>query len=41
MSQIQPETGESLVFFLNTNPAKFVMFISLLFDLMYQRGYQR
>ena len=33
--------GNTLYFFLNTNPIIFVMFISLLFDLLYQRGYQR
>ena len=38
--QIQPETGESLVFFQNTNSIIFVMFISLFFDSLYQRGYQ-
>ena len=41
MRQIQPETGESLLFFQNTNPIIFVLFISLFFDLLYQRGYQR
>ena len=40
LRQIQPETGESLVFFLNTDPVIFVTFISLFFDLSYQRGYQ-
>ena len=39
--QIQPETGESLALFQNTNPIIFFTFISLLFDLLYQRGYQR
>ena len=39
MRQIQPETGEYLVFFQNTNPIIFGTFISLLFDLLYQRGY--
>ena len=41
MRQIQPETGEYLVFFQNTNPIIFVTFISLFYDLLYQRGYQR
>ena len=39
--QIHPETGESLAFFQNTNPIIFVTFISLFFDLLYQRGYQK
>ena len=38
--QIQPETGECLVFFQNTHTIIFVMIISLFFDLLYQRGYQ-
>ena len=41
MSQIHPETGESLAIFQTTNPIVFVMFISLFFDLLYQRGYRR
>ena len=42
MRQLQPKTGESLaVFFQNTNTIVFVLFIFLLFDLLYQRGYQR
>ena len=41
MRQIQPETGEYLDYFgQNTNPTIFVMFVSLLFDVMYERGYQ-
>ena len=40
MRQINPETGESIVFFQNTNPIIFVTFVSLFFDLLYQRGYQ-
>ena len=27
--------------FQNTNPILFVLFVSIFFDLMYQRGYQR
>ena len=41
MRQIQTETGESLAIFQNTNPIVFVMFISLFFDLLYQRRYWR
>ena len=41
MRQLQPETGESLVIFQNTNPIVFVMIIYLLFDLFYKRVYQR
>ena len=41
MRQIQTETGESLAIFQNNNPIVFVMCISLLFDLLYQRGYQK
>ena len=42
MRQIQPETGESLLFcFQNTKPIEFGMFIYLLFELLYQRDYQR
>ena len=41
MRQIQPETGEYLVFFQNTNPIVFDTFIYLFFDLLYQRGYRR
>ena len=33
--------GNTLYFFQNTNPIIFVTFVSLLFDLLYQRGYQR
>ena len=41
MRHIQTEEGESLViFFQNTNPILFVVFISWFFDLMYQRGYR-
>ena len=40
MRQIQPETRESL-FFQNNNPIVFVMFISLFFDVLYQRGHKR
>ena len=32
--------GESLAIFQNTNTTIFVKFISLLFDLLYQIGYQ-
>ena len=39
MSQIQPLKGESLVILKNTNPIAFVMFISIFFDLLYQRRY--
>ena len=38
MRQIQPETGESLTIFQNTNPIVFVMFLSLSFDLLNQIG---
>ena len=41
MRQLWPETGESLAIFQNTNPIIFVTFISLFFDLLYQREYQR
>ena len=41
MRQIQRETGESLVFFQNTNPKLCIMIIYLFFDLLDQRGYQR
>ena len=41
MIQIQPETGESIAIFQKTNTIVFVTFISLFFDLMNQRGYQR
>ena len=41
MRQIRPETGESLAIFQDTDPIVFVTFISLFFDLLYQRGYQR
>ena len=41
MRQIQAETGESLAIFQNTNAIVFVILISLFFDLLYQRGYQR
>ena len=33
--------GNPLYLFQNTNPIIFVTFISLFFDLLYQRGYQR
>ena len=33
--------GNPLQFFLNTDPIVFVLFISIFFDLLYQRGYQR
>ena len=33
--------GNPLYFFQNTDPVIFVTFISLLFDLLYQRDYQR
>ena len=39
--QIQPETGEYLMFFQSTNPIIFVKFVSLFFELLYQRGYQK
>ena len=35
------EQGNPLQFFQNTDPIVFVLFISLFFDLLYQRGYQR
>ena len=41
MRQIHPETGEYLAIFQNTNPILFFMFLFVLFDLLYQRGYQR
>ena len=41
MRQLRTETWESLVFFQNTNPIIFGMFIYLFFDLLYQKGYQR
>ena len=41
MRQLRPETGESLALFQNTDPIVFVLFISYIFDLLYQRGYQR
>ena len=33
--------SNTLQFFQNTDPIVFVLFISLFFDLLYQRGYQR
>ena len=41
MRQLRPETGESLAIFQNNDPIVFVTFISLFFELLYQRGYQR
>ena len=41
MWQIKIEAGESLEIFQNANTIVFVMFIYLLFELLYQRGYQR
>ena len=41
MRQLRPETGESLTNFQNTDPIVFVLFISIFFDLLYQREYQR
>ena len=41
MRQLRPETGESLaIFFQNTDPIVFFIYFSI-FDLLYQRGYQR
>ena len=40
MRQLRPETGESLAILQNTDPIVFVLFI-IIFDLLYQRGYQR
>ena len=41
MRQLQTETREFIAIVLKTNPIVFFMFISLLFDFMYQRGYQK
>ena len=41
MRQLQPETGEYLAIFQNTDPIVCVSFISLFFDLLHQREYQR
>ena len=38
--QIHPETRDCLVFFQHTNWIIFVTFVSLFFDLLYQRDYQ-
>ena len=40
MRQLWPETGECLATFQNTNTIVFVLFIFIIFDLLYQRGYQ-
>ena len=40
MRQLWPETGECLATFQNTNTIVFVLFVFLIFDLLYQRGYQ-
>ena len=41
MRQLWPETWEPLAIFQNTDPIVFVLFISLLFELLYHRGHQR
>ena len=40
MRQLRPETGESLAMFQNTNPIVLVFYL-FIFELLYQRGYQR
>ena len=41
MRQLRPETGESLAIFQNTDPIVFFFVYFSIFDLLYQRGYQR
>ena len=38
---MQPQTGEFLAIFQDATSIVFAMFISLFFDLLYQRGYQK